>query len=79
MEDLENIHKGDSEQTLERISHNTGKTIGSLSSNLRRTSNQYQRKGKAYIDENPNKSLAISALAGAVLGSIVTLVARRQR
>jgi ElaB/YqjD/DUF883 family membrane-anchored ribosome-binding protein len=67
------------EQSLHSLSQESGRTIGSFTSSIKDSTNKYRRKGQTYLNENPTKSLAISAMAGALVGSIVTLVSKRHK
>ena len=77
--DLNRLKPSKTDQPLEKLSHDTGKTFGQFTSSLRQSTHDYTQKGKRYINENPNKSLAISAVAGAVVGSLITMASRRQK
>jgi len=67
------------EQSFRKLSHDAGEAFGSMASDIKATTSGYTKIGKAYVNENPSKSLAISAAAGAVVGSLVTLAVRRRK
>lgn len=67
-----------SEASLERLSHNAGERIGAMATNIADSTRHYVEEGREYVKENPAKSIAIAAAAGAVVGSLVTLAMRRR-
>jgi ElaB/YqjD/DUF883 family membrane-anchored ribosome-binding protein len=67
-----------SENNLERISHDIGQSVGSLAKSFTGTVSDYSRASSEYVRENPAKGVAIAAVTGAVLGSLLTLSYRRR-
>ena len=51
-------------RSMEQISHNTGKKLGALATELIKVSTETVDDGKKYLEKNPVKSLAIATAAG---------------
>jgi ElaB/YqjD/DUF883 family membrane-anchored ribosome-binding protein len=66
------------EDQLERISHNVGEKLGAKASQIANTTNDYVKTGREYVQENPMKGIAIAAATGLVIGSILTMAMRRR-
>ena len=66
------------EDRFENMSHNAGKKIGSMASNIANSSNEYVKAIGEYVQENPAKSVAIATAVGVVAGSIITMVMGRR-
>jgi len=67
-------------------SQEAGERVGELASTIADSASDYLKKsqdylvtGKKYVKENPLKGISIAIGAGAVAGSLITLVAMRQR
>lgn len=66
------------EISLESLSQSTGKKLGTMTSDLAHSSNEYVKSGRKFVVENPMKGVAIAAAAGAVIGSLMTLAIRKR-
>ena len=69
----------DPESSLEKFSHNAGKKLGDMTSNIANSTTEYVKHGREYVTENPVKGVAIAAVAGAMVGSLLTLSMRRRQ
>lgn len=67
-----------SDNSIEKMTHEVGKKIGAVASDMAKTTTDYVQTGKQYVQGNPTKSLAIAVAAGAFAGSILTLAMRRR-
>lgn len=63
---------------LEKFSHEAGKRVGSMTSKVSEGAAEYVESSRDYIKENPIQSAAIAAAAGAAVGCLLTLIARRK-
>jgi ElaB/YqjD/DUF883 family membrane-anchored ribosome-binding protein len=66
------------EAHLENMSHDIGENLGAQASRLANTTNDYIVSSRAYVQTNPIKGIAIAAVAGVALGSLLTLALRRR-
>lgn len=65
-------------ERFEKFTHDAGKKIGSLTSKVSGGAAEYVETSRDYIKENPLQAAAIAAAAGAAVGCLLTLVARRK-
>ncbi len=65
-------------ERLERFSHEAGKRMGSISSQVSEGASEYVDTSREYIKENPIQSAAIAAAAGVAVGCLLTLMSRRR-
>lgn len=63
---------------LEKFSHDAGQKVGSFASDLSERASDYVDTGRSYIKENPVQAAAIAVAAGAAIGCLLTLAARRR-
>lgn len=63
---------------LEKFSHDAGQRVGSFASDVSERAADYVETGRSYIKENPVQSAAIAVAAGAAIGCLLTLAARRR-
>lgn len=66
----------DTEEYLEKMSHDAGKKIGAMASDFAETTSGYVKTSREYVQENPVKSVAVAAAAGLVAGSLITWAMR---
>lgn len=67
-----------SETNLERMAHDAGERVGDAATHVADTAAEYTRVGRAYVKDNPAKSIAIATAVGMVVGSVFTLIIRRK-
>lgn len=65
--------KQQAEGTLDRFSHDAGERIGSLASRIQDSTGEYLETSRRYVKSNPEKGIAIAAVVGVVVGSLLTL------
>lgn len=53
-------------------------SLGDMASTFASTTSSYLKNGKEYVKENPNKSVAIAAVAGIVTGSLLSMAMRKK-
>lgn len=63
---------------LEKFSHDAGQKVGSFASDVSERASDYVETGRSYIKENPVQAAAIAVAAGAAIGCLLTLAARRR-
>ena len=63
---------------LEKFSHDAGKSVGSFASDVSERASDYIDSGRGFIKENPLQAAAIAVAAGAAVGCLLTLAARRR-
>ena len=63
---------------LEKFSHDAGKKVGSFASEISDATSDYVESGKSFIKDNPVQAAAIAVAAGAAIGCLLTLAARRR-
>lgn len=68
-----------SDVSLGKISHSAGEKIGEMASGLANTTREYVENGREYVKENPAKSIAIAAAAGAAAGSLITYLMQKRK
>jgi len=66
------------EDHLEKMSHDIGEKMGAKASRLAMTTNDYVNSGRKYVQVNPIKGIAIAAVTGVAIGSLLTLALRRR-
>lgn len=66
------------ENNLEQMSSDAGRKMGALTSNFANSSSEYVKKGRGYVRDNPATGVAIAAVTGAVVGSLVTMAMKRR-
>lgn len=66
------------ESGLEALSHNAGERIGAMASQISDSASDYAKSGREYVKENPVAGIAMAAAAGAIAGSLITLIMRRR-
>ncbi|MGZ5279913.1 MAG: glycine zipper domain-containing protein [Pseudobdellovibrionaceae bacterium] len=66
------------EDHLEKMSHDIGEKMGAKASRLAMTTSDYVTSGREYVQANPIKGIAIAAVTGIALGSLLTLALRRR-
>lgn len=64
--------------SLEKISHSAGETIGEFTANIASATQDYANAGRDYVRKNPVKGAAIAAASGLVLGGLLTMALRRK-
>ncbi len=67
------------EEKLEKMTSEAGEKVGAIASNLAAKTSLYVKNSRAYIEENPGKSIAIAAGVGLLTGSLLTLAMRNRR
>lgn len=65
-------------ENLQQLTHKIGEGVGQVASQITDTASRKFEQSKSYLKANPVKSLAIAVTAGAVVGSLVTWMARRK-
>lgn len=65
-------------KSVEAMTHGFGTRIGEMAHNVSDKATEYVGTTREYVKEHPIQSVAIAAATGAVIGSLVTLVARRK-
>lgn len=63
---------------IERITHDAGEKISTMTSKFANSAAVYVKNGEEYVQENPKKGVAIAAAAGLLAGSVLTLALRRR-
>lgn len=63
---------------LEKFSHDAGQKVGSFASDISERASDYVDSGRSFIKENPIQAAAIAVAAGAAVGCLLTLAARRR-
>ena len=66
------------ENQLEKTAQNAGRKIGAITSDIAHSTSQYVKNGREYVAENPVKGIALAAMAGAMVGSLITISMRRR-
>ncbi|MDH4468952.1 MAG: hypothetical protein QE271_12915 [Bacteriovoracaceae bacterium] len=66
-------------EDLESMSHNAGKKIGAMANDVVSMASDQMNSGRAYVRENPATGIAIAAAAGAVAGSLITMIMRNNK
>lgn len=66
------------ESSLESLSHNAGERFGAMASQISDSAADYAKSGREYVKENPVAGIAMAAAAGAIAGSLITLIMRRR-
>ena len=66
------------EEQLEKISHEIGERMGAKASEIAETTKDYVLTGRQYVQANPIRGVAIAAVAGIALGSLLTMALRRR-
>ncbi len=64
-------------KSLETMAHDFGSDLGSAAHSVSQKTSEYVKTSRDYISENPIQSLAVAATAGIVLGSLLTILSRR--
>ncbi len=54
-------------------------SLADMASTFASTTSSYLKSGKDYVKANPNKSVAIAAVAGIVTGSLVSMAMRKRQ
>jgi ElaB/YqjD/DUF883 family membrane-anchored ribosome-binding protein len=67
------------EYRLEKIAHDVGEKMGTVTSGLGGSASNYIKTGREFVKENPTKGIAIAAVAGVLAGSLLTLALRRRQ
>lgn len=63
---------------LEKFSHEAGEQVGNFASEFSERASEYVGTSRSYIKENPIQAAAIAVAAGAAVGCLLTLAARRR-
>jgi len=69
---------GSSDYYLNHLSHNAGEKIGKAASRLSESAGHYLQNSRDYVKENPIKGAGIALAAGAVAGSLITMLVRKK-
>jgi len=69
----------DADDQFAKLSHNAGKKLGAMASDLVSSTSSYVTTSRDYVAENPIKGVAIAAAAGVVVGSILTMSMRSSK
>jgi len=64
---------------LEKVAHSAGEKIGSMASEFSNSTASSLKASREYIQDNPVKGVVIAASAGAVVGSLMTLLMRKNK
>ena len=64
-------------KALESSAHSLGSELGKAANSVSEKTSEYVKTSRDYIGENPIQSVAVAAAAGIVLGSLVTMMSRR--
>lgn len=67
-----------SDRQLEHAVRQSGEKIGAMASSLVDSTSSYIKSGREYVSENPAKGVAAAAVAGLVVGSLLTWAMRRR-
>lgn len=90
MESLKNANTGniigtpnllknkDTEVSFEEMSNKAGRKLGTMTSSLANSANEYVKSSREFVVENPVKGVAIAAATGALVGSLITLAVRKR-
>ncbi len=66
-------------QRIEKASQDVGREVGSAVGHAAKTASAYVRQTGDYIDAHPKTSLAVAAVAGLAIGSLLTMTLRQRR
>ncbi|MEK6773011.1 MAG: hypothetical protein AABY64_03645 [Bdellovibrionota bacterium] len=66
------------EQNLEKLSQDVGERIGSSTAKFASSASEYLKTGREYVHANPVKGVAIAAVAGVALGSLIAVTMGRR-
>jgi ElaB/YqjD/DUF883 family membrane-anchored ribosome-binding protein len=72
------LRNKDTEVSFEVMYHNAGNRLGTVTSELANSANEYAKSSRKFVVENPVKGVAIAAATGAVVGSLITLAMRKR-
>ena len=64
------------ESEIGKFASDFGSKVGATTSSWMKSSTDYMKKGQEYVTENPTKSLLMGVAAGAVAGSLLTVIMR---
>lgn len=78
MKILKDEHFGNTGHSLKKLSNDTGEALNSFASDVSNVTSDYTKRGRAYVNENPSKSLALAATTGALVGGLLTLAVRHR-
>ncbi len=63
--------------SIEKFSHKLGEEIGTIVGEVSHRSEDYVKTTRSYVRQNPIQSVAVAAVAGIAIGSLLTLMLRR--
>ena len=66
------------EKGIEKMAHDVGKSLGDSAAGMEKMAAGYLKNSREYVQENPAKSVAIAALAGAVAGGLLTIALKNR-
>ncbi len=64
---------------VEQYSREAGKKIGNIAADLTGKSEDYLKSGKSFVQENPVQSALIAAGVGLVVGSLLTIILKKNK
>lgn len=65
--------------TMDRASREIGKEFGSAMEQASAKANGYIKTSREYVGENPMRSVAVAAVTGLAIGSLMTLAFRSKK
>ena len=73
-------NKGSSiESDFDKMTHDAGERMGAMANGIVSTASDYAKTSQKYVKENPAKGVALAVAAGALAGSLITMLARRSK
>ncbi len=79
-ESLNGQHKPlQADSNYEKSLHDKSQSLKEMASTFASTASSYLSNGKDYVKANPNKSVAIAAVAGIVTGGLVSMALRKRQ
>ncbi len=67
------------DSNYEKSLHDKGQSLADMASTFASTASSYLKNSKDYVKANPNKSVAIAAVAGIVTGSLMSMAMRKKQ